>query len=126
MSTVEMGIAAGRECYRLLTRAYTFPHLLETVTDGRRASEDALDEFKRVAGNATTKVPGNEPVGGQRVLRVDVGKDDEHVFSPNEVRDQPAGTTIQFHFHPKVSSGDRKHMFLIPAYPERSFRHRIC
>lgn len=73
------------------------------MTDCGRPPDHALDEFKKVAGNATTRVPGNEPIGGQRVLKIDVGKG-EHVFSPREVRDQPVGTTAQFHFHPKVST----------------------
>lgn len=79
---------------------------METVTDCRRASEDALDEFKKVAGNATTRVPGNEPVGGQRVLKINVGEGGEHGFSPSNVGGQPAGTTVQFHFHPTVSTAN--------------------
>lgn len=62
-----------------------------------------------MAGNATTRVPGDEPVGGQRVLKIDVGEDDEHGFSPSDARDQPAGTTVQFHFHPTVSTANHNH-----------------
>ena len=54
------------------------------------------------ASNATTRRPdSDEPVGGQRVLTVDVGKDD--AFSPRDARGQIKGTILQFHFHPKVS-----------------------
>lgn len=84
-----------------------------SLTEGGRSSEDGLEEFKKVAGNTTTRVPGNEPVGGQRVLKIDVGKDDERTFSPSDVRDQPAGTTVQFHFHRTVSTANHTRIHLL-------------
>lgn len=75
-------------------------------TDAFRPSEGggSLEEFKRAAENATTTTPStDEPVGGQRILTIDVGKDGES-FSPSDARDQSPGTIVQFHFHPKVTS----------------------
>ncbi|SPN98400.1 uncharacterized protein DNG_01445 [Cephalotrichum gorgonifer] len=61
-----------------------------------------LQAFKTAIGNATTTVPGrNEPVGGQRILKIDVGKDDQARFEPSDVRDQIPGTILQFHFYPQ-------------------------
>lgn len=87
------------------------PYVVPLASSGEEANitrptggDGSLEEFKRAAENATTTTPNsNEPVGGQRILTVDVGKDGEG-FSPNDARDQSAGTIVQFHFHPKVTS----------------------
>ena len=56
-----------------------------------------------MAQNATTKTPETDkPVGGERVLTIEVGKGDEH-FSPSDARGQVPGTILRFHFNPKVT-----------------------
>ena len=57
-----------------------------------------------MAQNATTKTPETDkPVGGERVLTIEVGKGDEH-FSPSDARGQVPGTILRFHFNPKVTN----------------------
>lgn len=85
---------------------YAFsPQLIRAETDPTRPSDGdgSLEEFKKAAENATTRTPGtDEPVGGRRILTIDVGNDGGH-FSPSAARNQIPGTIVRFHFHPKVA-----------------------
>lgn len=105
MFTVGVGIVVRGGCCRLSTRASCLlTPVIRTDTKSGRPSEGegSLEDFKKAAGNATTTRPDmDEPVGGQRILTIDVGEDGD-TFSPSDARDQIPKTILQFHFHPKV------------------------
>ena len=70
----------------------------------RPSSGNTLEAYRAAAKSAGTSgsPPGGLPVGGERVLHIDVGSGTNLVFSPNNVTELQ-GTTVQFSYNPKVS-----------------------
>lgn len=64
-----------------------------------------MDEYKKEAAKAKANISPKSPrsAWGFRRMHVDVGKDGNNEFTPNDIKEIP-GTIIQFKFHGKNNS----------------------
>lgn len=73
------------------------------LTIRRPAEGNTLDAYRSKAVNApdSTAPADKLPVGGARVLHIDVGLDGKLAFTPSDVQELPR-TIAKFSFNPKV------------------------
>jgi hypothetical protein len=71
----------------------------------RPSSGNTFEAYRTKASTAQTSTspPDGLPVGGRRVLKVEVGPAGNLTFSSNNITELPR-TVVQFSFNPKVST----------------------
>jgi hypothetical protein len=75
-----------------------------TILLDRPATGNTFEAYKSKAAEASTSTSPSDglPVGGLRVVKVDVGLEGKLAFTPDDII-EPPGTIVEFSFNPKVS-----------------------